>query len=179
MSKTQLSQYLGKVHIIPLVKIESRPVSKIYSAEREQEGGMSLSVVGETHEEKLKNLVETVPIHHLLLAIAIGDVHLNGLSHTQASMKYGFSKSKIQRVISGKTEHKKGGKQYQSERKRKGDEETGSSSQPKKLKDEEGEEEDDHPVPVTFEGPKEEEEEILPDLVDDNEFPDVKIDAKR
>ena len=57
---------------------------------------ISLWCEGDTHEEKLKGLVETVPAHRLMLTIAIGDVHLNSLSYAQASQKYEFSKSHIQ-----------------------------------------------------------------------------------
>ena len=59
-------------------------------------------VRGETQEEKLQGLVDTVPARQLMLAIAIGDIHLNKLSYDQASQKYQFSKSRIQRAISGK-----------------------------------------------------------------------------
>ena len=69
----------------------------------------------------MQGLVDTVPAHQLMLAIAIGDIHLNKLSYDQASQKYQLSKSHIQRAISGKAEHKKGGKQYELEKKREKD----------------------------------------------------------
>ena len=118
MTNTQVANYLGKTHIMPLVKVESTPVSKVYAEETTDEENKFV-VRGNTHEEKLKGLVETVLAHRLMLAIAIGDVHLNSLTYGQASQKYEFSKSRIQRAISGKAEHKKGGKQYYQERKRK------------------------------------------------------------
>ena len=118
MTNTQVANYLGKTHIMPLVKVESTPVSKMYAEETTDEEDKFV-VRGDTHEEKLKSLVETVPAHRLMLAITIGDVHLNSLTYGQASQKYEFSKSRIQRAISGKAGHKKGGKQYYQERKRK------------------------------------------------------------
>ena len=113
MTKTQLAQYLGKVHILNIVKMEGT-VSKMYICELDT-SGVKFVVQGETHEEKLQELVDTVPAHQLMLAIAIGDIHLNKLSYDQASQKYQLSKSCIQRAISGKSDHKKGGKQYKLE----------------------------------------------------------------
>ena len=118
MTKTQLAQYLGKVHILNIVKTEGI-VSKTYTGEPETTETKFL-VQGETQEERLHGLVDTVPAHQLMLAITIGDIHLNKLSYDQASQKYQISKSRIQQAISGKAEHKKGGKQYELEKKRKG-----------------------------------------------------------
>ena len=115
MTKMQLAQYLGKVHIMNIVKTEG-VVSKTYTSEPDT-SEIKFVVRGETHEEKLQELVNTVPAHQLMLAIAIGDIHLNKLSYDQASQKYQVSKSRIQRAISGKAEHKKGGKQYELEKK--------------------------------------------------------------
>ena len=134
---------------------------------------------GETHEEKLDSLTRNVPAKRIMLAVALGDALLNKLSHSQASMKYGFSKTMIQWSLSGKVKHKKGGKQYQQERKCKA--EQGASEPVKKRKDDEDEdkEEEAWPVPAFFEQLKE--QDILPDLVeddkDDDQFPEVNIDA--
>ena len=115
MTKTQLAQYLSKVHILNIVKTEGI-VSKTYTGEPDTTETKFLAC-GETQEEKLQGLVDTVPAHQLMLAIAIGDIHLNKLSYDQALQKYQISKSCIQRAISGKAEHKKGGKQYELEKK--------------------------------------------------------------
>ena len=141
MTNAQMAQYLGKIHIMPLMKVESGPVSKTYT-EEDTDDEHKFVVRGDTHEEKLRHLVETVPAHRLLLAIAIGDIHLNSLTYSQASQKYEFSKSRIQRAISGKTEHKKGGKQYQQERKRKAEPEASTSTKKSKDDDEDNEEEE-------------------------------------
>ena len=147
MTKTQLAQYLGKVHIMNIVKTEGI-VSKTYTSEPDT-SEIKFVVRGETHEEKLQELVNTVPAHQLMLAIAIGDIHLNKLSYDQASQKYQISKSRIQRAISGRTEHKKGGKQYQQERKRKA--EQGASTSAKKRKDDDMcDEEEEAPSSGTF-----------------------------
>ena len=129
MTKTQLAQYLGKVHIMNIVKTEGI-VSKTYTSEPDT-SEIKFVVRGETHEEKLQELVNTVPAHQLMLAIAIGDIHLNKLSYDQASQKYQISKSRIQRAISGKADHKKGGKQYHLEWKCKA---SGDTTSPMKVK---------------------------------------------
>ena len=164
MTNTQVANYLGKTHIMPLVKVESTPVSKVYAEETTDEENKFV-VRGDTHEEKLKGLVETVLAHRHMLAIAIGDVHLNSLTYSQASQKYEFSKSRIQRAISGKVEHKKGGKQYHQERKRKT-----SGDKP----------DDEVPTQALFptvQSPQQ--QETLPDLTreGDEDFPTVDIDA--
>ena len=141
MTNAQMAQYLRKIHIMPLMKVESGLVSKIYT-EEDTDDEHKFVVKGNTHEEKLQHLVETVPAHRLLLAIAIGDIHLNSLTYSQASQKYEFSKSRIQRAISGRTEHKKGGKQYQQERKRKAEQEASTSAKKSKGDDEDNEEEE-------------------------------------
>ena len=176
MTKTQLAQYLGKVHILNIVKPEG-VVSKTYTSEPDT-SEIKFVVRGETHEEKLQELVNTVPAHQLMLAIAIGDIHLNKLSYDQASQKYQISKSRIQRAISGKADHKKGGKQYHLERKRKVSDDTSSVTKVKKTKMErEQEEEEEIPQMALF--PEQAQQDILPDLVDDNDdqFPEVNIDT--
>ena len=94
MTKMQLAQYLGKVHILNIVKPEG-VVSKTYTSEPDT-SEIKFVVRGETHEERLQELVNTVPAHQLMLAIAIGDIHLNNLLYDQASQKYQLSKSRIQ-----------------------------------------------------------------------------------
>ena len=176
MTNAQLANYMGKIHIMPLVKTESGPVTKTYTEETTSEE-CKLVVQGETHEERLESLTKNVPAKRIMLAVALGDVLLNKLSHSQASYKYGFSKTMIQRSLSGRIEHKKGGKQYQQERKRKTEQEASTSAKKSKGDDEDNEEEEAQPVPACFQQSKE--QDILPDLVDDNDdqFPEVNIDA--
>ena len=148
MTNTQVANYLGKAHIIPLVKVESGSVSKVY-AEEDTDEEHKFVVRGDTHEERLRGLVETVPAHRLMLAIAIGDVHLNSLSYAQASQKYELSKSRIQHGISGKSEHKKGGKQYRQGKKCKTAEESDTSPKEKKTRQDE-----EVPVRAVFPAPQ-------------------------
>ena len=175
MTKMQMAQYLGKVHILNIVKMEGT-VSKMYSSEPATSETKFL-VCSETHEERLQGLVDKVPAHQLMLAIAIGDIYLNKISYDQASQKYQFSKSRIQRAVSGKAEHRKGGKQYQQERKCKAKQEASTSPKKSKGNDEDEEEEEARLVPACFRQSKE--QDTLPDLVDDSDdqFPKVNIDA--
>ena len=175
MTKTQLAQYLGRVHIMNIVKPEG-VVSKTYTSEPDT-SEIKFIVRGETYEEKLQELVNTVPAHQLMLAIAIGDIHLNKLSYDQASQKYQVSKSRIQQAISGKAEHKKGGKQYELEKKRKRDTTTSATKVKKAKMKQEQEEEEEIPQMALF--PEQVQQDVLPDLVDDNDdqFPEVNIDA--
>ena len=177
MTNAQLANYMGKIHIMPLVKAESGPVTKTYTEETTTEE-FKFVMQGETHEEKLDSLIRNVPAKRIMLAIALGDVLLNKLSHSQASMKYGFSKTMIQHTLSGKMEHKKGGKQYQQERKRKAEQDASEPVKKRKNDQNKDEEEEVRPVPVLFKLTKE--KDILPDLVeddDDDQFPEVNIDA--
>ena len=176
MTNAQLANYMGKIHIMPLVKAESGPVTKTYTEETTSEE-CKLIIQGETHEERLESLNKNVPAKRIMLAVALGDVLLNKLSHSQASYKYGFSKTMTQRSLSGRTEHKKGGKQYQQERKCKAEQEASTSAKKSKGDDEDNEEEEAQPVPACFQQSKE--QDTLPDLVNDNDdqFPEVNIDA--
>ena len=119
MTKTQMATYLGKIPIIPLVKLEAGPVKKLYSAEDTLEDEHVFPVVGETSEDKLKYLVDHVPAKKLMFAIAIEDLQLNQTSQVKISMKYGFPKTRIQRMMSEDPAHRKGGWQYQAERQKK------------------------------------------------------------
>ena len=92
MTNAQMAQYLRKIHIMPLMKVESGPVSKTCT-EEDTDDEHKFVVRGDTHKEKLQHLIETIPAHRLLLAIAIGDIHLNSLTYSQASQKYEFSES--------------------------------------------------------------------------------------
>ena len=127
---------------------------KTYTSEPET-SETKFSVCGETNEEKLQGLVDTVPAHQLMLAITIGDIYLNKISYDQASQKYQFLKSRIQRAVSGKTEHRKGGKQYQQERKCKAEQEASTSAKKSKGDNEDDKGEETQLVPARFEQFKE------------------------
>ena len=109
MTKIQMSTYLGKIPIIPVVKPKAGPVKKLYSAEDTSEDQHMFPVVGETWEDKLKYLIDHVPTKKLMFAIAIGDLQQNQTSQAKISMKYSFPKTRIQRMMSQDPAHHKGG----------------------------------------------------------------------
>ena len=118
MTKTQLALYLGKVPVIPLVKPEAGHVAKVYSEEKAKDPNYDFEVQGNTWEEKLNFMVKHIPAERLLFAIALGDMQLNQYSQAHVALKYGYAKARIQRALSHNPEHKKGGRQYQQERKK-------------------------------------------------------------
>ena len=69
MTNAQLANYMGKVHIMPLVKAESGPVMKTFTKEATSEE-CKLVVQGETHEERLESLTKNVPAKRIMLAVA-------------------------------------------------------------------------------------------------------------
>ena len=119
MLKTQLATYLGKIPIVPLVKLEGGPVMKTYNPQEATDDEHLFRVAGDTWEDKLKYLTERVPAKKLVFAIAIGDLQLNQTSQAKISQKYGFPKTRIQQAMSADPAHKKGGGQYQAEKQKK------------------------------------------------------------
>ena len=81
MTNAQLANYMRKIHIMPLVKAESGPVTKTYTEEATSEE-YKLVVQGETHEERLETLTKNVPAKRIILAVALGDILLNRLPHS-------------------------------------------------------------------------------------------------
>ena len=76
-------------------------------------------VYGENVEKKLQSIINSIGDQSALFLMAVGDCIVNKKSQAEVAMKYNIPRSKIQRAISGKKEHRKGGKQYQQEKKRK------------------------------------------------------------
>ena len=109
MSKMQLATYLGKIPIIPLIKPEGVPVTKIYNPQESSDDEHLFPVAGETWDDKLKYLTNRVPAEKLVFAIAIGDLQLNQTLQAKISQKYGFPKTQIQQAMSADPAHRKGG----------------------------------------------------------------------
>ena len=172
MSKTQLVTYLGKIPIVALVKPEGGPVIKTYTPQEVTDDEHLFPVVGETWEEKLKYLTDHVPVEKLVFAIAIGDLQLNQTSRAKISQKYGFLKTRVQRVMSADPAHKNGGRQYQAEciKKRKTMEkaEEVEETLTKKVKPQ-----PEIPVEVLQQDP---DDELLDIPDDDEDLPSIQID---
>ena len=78
--------------------------------------------------------------------MAVGDCIVHKKSQAEIATKYNISRSRIQRAMSGKKEHRKGGKQYWQERKRKTSEEDSTRSLKSRRNEKELERIDDKPT---------------------------------
>ena len=76
-------------------------------------------VYGENVEKKLQSIINSIGDQSTLFLMAVRDCIVNKKSQAEVAMKYNIPRSRIQRAMSGKKEHQKGGKQYQQEKKRK------------------------------------------------------------
>ena len=85
-------------------------------------------VYGENAEKKLQSIINSIGDQSALFLIAVGDCIVNKKSQAEVAAKYNIPRSRIQRAMSGKKEHRKGGKQYQQEKKRKPSEEDSTRS---------------------------------------------------
>ena len=73
----------------------------------------------ETPEEKLQSITTQLTAQRVMFMVAMGDYVINKHSQRFISKKYGITLSSVQRMISGDPAHKKGGRQYETEKKRK------------------------------------------------------------
>ena len=94
--------------------------------------------------------------------MAVGDCIVNKKSQTEIATKYNIPRSRIQQAMSGKKEHKKGGKQYWQERKRKTSEEDSTRSLKSRRNEKELERIDDKPTPdIEGQDSKDDSDELL------------------
>ena len=170
MKKQQLATNLAKMPILPMIKIEEK-VSSMYGQHYEEEPSQvqeecDPKVYGENAEKKLQSIVNSIGEESALFLMAVGDCIVNKKSQAEIATKYNISRSRIQRAMSGKKEHRKGGKQYQQERKRKTSEEDSTGSIKTRRNERELERIDDKPTP-DIEGQNSKE--------DSGELPDVQL----
>ena len=123
----------------------------------------------ESMGKKLQNTINSVGEQSALLLMAVGDCIVNKKSQAEIARKYGMPRSRVQWAMSGKKEHKKGGKQYWQERKRKMSEEDSVRSwklrrNEKEHKEKELERVDDRPTPGTGSHNSEDDNDKLPDI---------------
>ena len=127
MKKRQLATNLAKMPILPMIKIDEK-VSSMYGQHYEEKPSQiqeecDPEVYGENAEKKVQSIINSIGDQSTLFLMAVGDCIVNKKSQAEVAMKYNIPRSRIQRAISGKKEHRKGGKQYQQEKKRKPSEE--------------------------------------------------------
>ena len=105
-------------------------------------------VYRESMEKKLQSVINNIGEQSALLLMAVRDCIVNKKSQAEIAIKYNIPRSRVQRAMSGKKEHKKGGKQYQQERKRKTSEEDSTRSLKSRRNEKELERINDKPTPV-------------------------------
>ena len=132
MKKRQLATNLAKMPILPMIKIDEK-VSSMYGQRYEEKPSQvqeecDPEVYGENVEKKLQSIINSIGDQSALFLMAVGDCIVNKKSQAEVAMKYNIPRSRIQRAMSGKKEHRKGGKQYQQEKKRKPSEEDSTRS---------------------------------------------------
>ena len=123
MKKRQLATNLAKMPILPMIKIDEK-VSSMYGQRCGEKSSQvqeecDPEVYGENAEKKLQSIINSIGDQSALFLMAVGDCIVNRKSQAEVAMKYNIPRSRIQRAMSGKKEHRKGGKQYQQEKKRK------------------------------------------------------------
>ena len=106
-----------------MIKIEEK-VSSMYGQRYEEKPSQvqeecDPEVYGENVEKKLQSIINSIGDQSALFLMAVGDCIVNKKSQAEVAAKYNIPRSRIQRAMSGKKEHRKGGKQYQQEKKRK------------------------------------------------------------
>ena len=153
-----------------MIKIEVK-VSSMYGQCYEEEASQVQAecdpkVYGENAEKKLQSIINSIGEQSALLLMAVGDCIVNKKSQTEIATKYNIPRSRIQWAMSGKKGHKKGGKQYQQERKRKTLEEDSTKSLKSRRSEKELERINDKPAP-DIEGQNSKD--------DSDELPDVQL----
>ena len=122
----------------------------------------------ESMEKKLQSAINSVGEQSALLLMAVRDCVVNKKSQAEIAKKYGIPRSRVQWAMSGKKEHKKGGKQYWQERKRKMSEDSAGSQKSRKNEGEKEEKKlkkvDDRPAPVAESDNSENDSDELPDV---------------
>ena len=133
-----------------MIKIEEK-VSSMYGQHYGEESSQvqeecDPKVYGENVEKKLQSIINSIGDQSTLFLMAVRDCIVNKKSQAEIATNYNISRSRIQWVMSGKKEHRKGGKQYRQERKRKTSEEDSIRSLKTRRNERELERIDDKPT---------------------------------
>ena len=130
MKKWQLATHIANTPVLPLLKVMTEEkVSSMYGQRYTASKASSTTVTEEMDlkvyrtmdEEKVQSVWNTTQGQlDMLLLLAMGDCVANNKLQAEVAKKYGILKSRIQRTMFGKKEHKKSGNQYW-QRKRRGE----------------------------------------------------------
>ena len=168
MKKQQLATNLAKMPILPMIKIEEK-VSSMYGQHCEEEPSQvqeecDPEVYGENVEKKLQSIINSIGDQSTLFLMAVGDCIVNKKSQAEVATKYNIPRSRIQSAMLGKKEHRKGGKQYQQEKKRKTSEEDSIRGLKTRRNEKELERIDDRPIPDIEDQNSQEDSDEQPDV---------------
>ena len=99
-----------------MIKIDEK-VSSMYGQHYEEEPSQvqeecDPKVYGENVEKKLQSIINSIGDQSALFLMAVRDCIVNKRSQAEIVTKYNIPRSRIQWAMSGKKEHRKGGKQY-------------------------------------------------------------------
>ena len=153
MKKCQLATHFAKMPILPMVKVTSEEkVSSMYGQHYEEEPSQvqeeyDPKVYRESMEKKLQSIINSIGEQSALLLMTVGECIVNKKSQAEIAKKYNIPRSRVQWAMSGKKEHKKGGKQYWQERKRKTSEEDSTRNLKLRRNEKELERVEDRPTP--------------------------------
>ena len=170
MKKHQLATHFAKMPILPMIKVTTEEkVSSMYGQCYEEEPSQvqeecDSKVYRESVEKKLQSIINSIGEQSALLLMAVGDCIVNKKSQTEIATKYNIPRNRVQWAMSEKKEHKRGGKQYQQERKRKTSEEDSTRSLKLRRDEKELERIDDKPTPVIEGHNSEDDSDELPDI---------------
>ena len=118
MRKHQLATHLTDMPILPMVKVTTEEkVSSMYRQHYEEEPSKiqeeyNPEVHRESMEKKLQSVINSIGEQSALLLMAVSDCTVSKKSQVEIDRKYGIPRSRVQQAMSGKKEHKTGGKQY-------------------------------------------------------------------
>ena len=118
MKKRQLATNLAKMPILPMIKIDEKSIIHVWDSVMKKNQVKYKKNVIQKYMERMrrrsyKALLTALETSPALFLMAVGDCIVNKKSQTEVAMKYNIPRSRIQRAMSGKKEHQKGGKQYQ------------------------------------------------------------------
>ena len=170
MRNCQLATHLVDMPILPMIKVTTEEkVLSMYGQWYEVEPNKTQEeydpkVYRESMEKKLQSVVNSIGEQSTLLLMAVRDCIVNKKSQAEIAKKYGIPRSRVQQAMSGKKEHKKGGKQYRQERKRKTSEEDSTRSLKLRRNKKELERVEDKPTPVIEGHDSEDNSDELPDV---------------
>ena len=169
MRKHQLATHLTDMPILPIVKVTTEEkVSSMYGQRYEEPSNVQEEYDPKVHresmEKKLQSIINSIGKQSALLLMAVSDCIVKKKSQTEIPRKYGIPRSRVQQAMSGKKEHKKGGKQYQQERKSKMSEEDSARSLKLRRNEKELERVGDRPTPVIESYNSEDNSDELPDI---------------